>query len=210
MQTHIHFKNATIHIASLAGLEQGLPGFTGLTVRGESTADESSLRAASFAAKNALAEPPAPGEYWPGQGGLYLCTLPALFGMPARHLVTGEGETTAKWGIYDHDTDAKSHTDGPANTAALVALGTKFAAAQWARAYTADGHTDFYLPSRMDWLYAYLSAPQLFSKEGWYWSSTQVSRGNAFVQDFEYGCSDWDGKDDEPRVRAFRWIPLSA
>ena len=33
--------------------------------------------------------PPAPGQPWPGQGGIYICTLPAQFGLPARHWGAG-------------------------------------------------------------------------------------------------------------------------
>lgn len=35
--------------------------------------------------------PPAMGEYWAGQGGRYICTLPALLGIPERHLIVGDG-----------------------------------------------------------------------------------------------------------------------
>jgi hypothetical protein len=57
---------------------------------------------------------------------------------------------------------------------------------------------------------AHICAPQLFSKDGWYWTSTQYSSDSAFVQDFEYGYSYWDFKGYERRVRAFRWVHLSA
>jgi hypothetical protein len=39
-------------------------------------------------------------------------------------------------------------------------------------------------------------------------TGTQDSRGGAFVQDFEYGGSSWDGKGGEHRVRAFRGLAL--
>ena len=56
---------------------------------------------------------------------------------------------------------------------------------------------------------AYICAPTLFKKSGWYRSSTQGSRGSAFVQDFEDGGSGWNNKDYGYRVRAFRVIPTS-
>lgn len=152
--------------------------------------------------------PPAPGEYWPGQGGHYICTLPALLGLPQRHLIAGEGEAEdLAYGPEINVPGATSHVDGPANTAALLATGKDHPAAKWASEYTADGHADFHLPARLDMLMAYLCAPQLFKKSGWYRTSTQSSRINAFVQDFEDGNSFWYGKDyGYCRVRAFRWI----
>lgn len=153
--------------------------------------------------------PPAMGDYWSGQGGRYICTLPALLGMPERHLIAGEGETEdVAFGPRDDVPAATSQIDGAANTTALLATDKDHPAAQWARAYSADGHTDFFLPAKLDLVMAHICASQLFQKSGWYWTSTQLSRYSAFVQDFEYGLSLWDGKGNEHRVRAFRVIPL--
>jgi hypothetical protein len=150
---------------------------------------------------------PRPGEIWPGQGGIYVGTVPAMLGAPARHLIAGKHETKLPWGGYDHETSgASSHVDGPANTKALLADSEKHPAAAWCENYQDDGHHDFHLPSRFDLLIAFLTAPQVFEKEGWYWSSTQASRRYAFVQAFASGNSGWSGKDVEFRVRAFRWI----
>ncbi|MDQ1260606.1 MAG: hypothetical protein QG643_2432 [Pseudomonadota bacterium] len=154
-------------------------------------------------------QPPI-GTYWAGQGGIYVGTAPAFLGMPQRHLIASQAEKRLTFGPYDHDAAATSHVDGPANTRALLAEGAKHPAAQWAAAHTADGHNDFHLPSRMDLLFAYLQAPKVFDQESWYWSSTQVSRNGAFAQHFANGSSGWYGKDGELRVRAFRWIPLTA
>jgi hypothetical protein len=156
--------------------------------------------------------PPAHGEIWPGQGGRYICTLPALLGVPARHLIVSEGEAEGlEYGPYGLDVPgASTPLDGPANTQALLDSGKDHPAAQWARAYTADGHADFHLPAKLDLVMAQICAPQLFNKDGWYWSSTQGSSNSAFVQDFEYGVSNWRSKDSEHRVRAFRWVHLSA
>lgn len=155
--------------------------------------------------------PPAHGEYWPGQGGRYICTLPALLGVPARHLVVGDKEAEdVEFGPAIDVPGATSHLDGPANTAALLATGQHHPAALWAVAYTADGHADFFLPSRLDLVMAHICAPQLFQKSDWYWSSTQYSRIGAFVQCFENGLSYWSSKVNERRVRAFRWVHLTA
>ena len=151
--------------------------------------------------------PPPHGEYWPGQGGYYICTLPALLGLPARHLIAGKEQAKATFGSYEEVSDCSSPIDGPANTKALLAHGSH-PAAQWASAYTADGHQDFHLPAKLDLVMAHICAPHLFDKKGYYWTSTQNSRYYAFVQGFEYGYSDWSLKGHELRVRAFRRIPL--
>ncbi|MES2909852.1 MAG: DUF1566 domain-containing protein [Pseudomonadota bacterium] len=155
--------------------------------------------------------PPAHGEVWPGQGGRYVCTLPALMGVPERHLIVSDGEAEdLQYGPYGLDVpNTKSHLDGPGNTLALIDSGKDHPAAKWARAYTADGHSDFYLPSRLDLVMAHICCPQLFSKDDWYWSSTQFSSNFAFVQGFEDGYSYWGSKGYERRVRAFRWVHLS-
>lgn len=154
-------------------------------------------------------QPPAAGEYWQGQGGHYICTLPALLGMPARHLIAGANEKdNLTFGPDKEVSGAGSHIDGAANTTALLKSGETHPAAHWARTYTADGHNDFFLPSRHDLFMAWLCAPKLFKTSGWYWTSTQDSRSTAFVQGFEYGYSYWNYKDNERRVRAFRVIQL--
>jgi hypothetical protein len=124
---------------------------------------------------------PAPGERWPGQGGIFICTLPAIGELPARHLIAHEDEHEGlRWGEYEDVPEARSRVDGKANTAALVARGAgKHPAAEWAAAQTADGHADFHLPSQADLFMASLYAPQHFNEDGWYWSSTQGSRSSA-------------------------------
>ncbi|WP_114968516.1 DUF1566 domain-containing protein [Rhodoferax ferrireducens] len=153
--------------------------------------------------------PPAMGEYWPGQGGRYLCTLPALLGMPARHLIAGDGEAEdLKFGPSIDVPGATSQIDGAANTDALCACSESHPAAKWARAYRADGHTDFFLPAKLDLVMSHICAPQIFKTSSDYWTSTQGSRSSAFVQDFEDGYSGWYSKGSGHRVRAFRVIPL--
>lgn len=159
--------------------------------------------------------PPALGEYWPGQGGIYGGILPAFDGHTARHLVFSAVEAPEQltWGPYGHVVqNAGSRTDGRSNTAAMLAekaaASKEFPAAQWASEHSADGHTDFHLPSQAELFMALLYAPQAFGKKSWYWSSTQDGRSSAFAQGFEHGFSDWYYKGYELRVRAVRWIPL--
>jgi len=153
--------------------------------------------------------PPAMGEYWAGQGGRYICTLPALLGIPERHLIVGDGEAEdLTFGPAADVPGATSQIDGASNTKALLAHGGH-AAAQWASEYTADGHKDFFLPSKLDLVMAHICAAKIFKTSGWYWTSTQGSRNDAFAQVFEYGSSGWSYKDGEHRARAFRVIPLN-
>lgn len=156
------------------------------------------------------APPVAQGAHWPGQGGHYVCTLPAQFGLPERHLIVAADEKTEiTWGAYGEEAPgAASQVDGRSNTLALAANGDKHPAAAWASTHEADGHKDFHLPSRFELLMCWLSAPQLFDKSGWYWSSSQYSRCYAWYQDFECGGSSHDGKDGELRARPVRWIHL--
>lgn len=170
-------------------------------------------QAAAPTAAPARTTPPALGSYWPGQGGIYCGVLPAIGDQPAQHMVFSVEEANLKWGPYDNDVPgAKSRHNGRANTATLLAAqgsgGKEYPAANWAAAREADGHRDFHLPSQAELFMASLHAPQVFKKDGWYWSSTQRSPRFAFVQDFEYGYSYWYYKDYEYRVRAVRWIQL--
>ena len=102
---------------------------------------------------------------------------------------------------------ADSKTDGVANTAAMAAAGLDLAK----RITTLDlhGFQDWYLPATHELRALYINVPELFDKDGWYWSSTQYSRYGAWCQDFEDGYSYSYDKDDELRARPVRQIPLS-
>lgn len=157
---------------------------------------------------------PAIGQAWPGQGGIYIGELPAAGDRQGVHMVVSAEEAEAlEYGAYGtHVPGADSRHDGRANTRALIdhQLQGKHTlpAATWATQHSTDGHQDFHLPSLLELQIANAFAPELFSKAGWYWTSTQGSARSAFGQDFEYGNSDWYGKGTERRVRAVRWIPL--
>lgn len=155
--------------------------------------------------------PPAIGTYWPGQGGIYVGIARGADGQGDRHLIAARADASAQrlqFGNYGtRIDDADSERDGAANTRALVAHGEHPAAAACA-AYTADGHSDFYLPSRRELALCFANAAETFDAGGYYWSSTQYSRSGAFVQGFEGGGSGWYGKDLDCRVRACRGLPL--
>ena len=158
---------------------------------------------------------PAFGAVIPGQGGMFAAILrgPTVDGVeqpPFALLVsdaaTGEFEDVV-WGESGKDVPgSSSRTDGMANTTAML-LASCPAALQVSE-LTIDGHKDWYLPSLGELNSAAANVPELFSTDDWYWTSTQYSRRHAFVQGFEDGYSDWSGKDDGRRVRAFRRISL--
>lgn len=161
-----------------------------------------------------LHHPPAIGQYWTGQGGYYMGTMPAIGHLPARHLVFSEkSPERMTWGPYGTNiAGADSRIDGAANTAAILTHkathGGDFQGAEWAAAYTADGHNDFHLPCQADLFFASLQ-PASVAWLTWHWSSTQHSGYIAFAQDFEDGNSYWNFKDDDFLVRAVRWVPVS-
>lgn len=157
--------------------------------------------------------PPAIGQYWPGQGGVYQGTMPAIGDLPARHLIFGdESPQRLAWGPCGTEVNgANSRTDGRANTAAILAHkaahGGEFPAAEWAAAYAADGHADFHLPSQADLFFASLQPDTVFAQK-WHWSSTQGDGSYAFGQSFGDGWSIWVSKGHEFLVRPVRWIQL--
>ncbi|MDH0495731.1 DUF1566 domain-containing protein [Comamonas aquatica] len=205
MQQTFHIEHA--HITFPAGLP--IPGIVS-ELKAQADATTSAFASThSLQAADLPAAPVAHGEIWPGMGGHFIATLPALHGLPARHLILAtEEKDELAWGRRGEEAPgATSHHDGRANTQALLEHGDH-PAAIWAAAYQADGHNDFYLPSRFELLMCYLAAPQLFQQSGWYWSSSQYSRNSAWCQDFEGGSSSNGDKDDELRARPVRTIHL--
>lgn len=158
---------------------------------------------------------PAFGSAIAGQGGILAAILrgPVVDGVqqPAYALLVSDaavGEIKGiAWGKYGQDVPGtSSRTDGQANTNAMVQA--QCPAALRVREISIDGHSDFYLPSLGELNSAAANVPELFNTDGWYWTSTQSSRYDAFVQDFEDGHSGWYLKRNGHRVRAFRRIPL--
>lgn len=158
---------------------------------------------------------PAFGQPVPGQGGVFVAVMRghtvdgveqppyALLAAPA-----GVGEFEGiEWGNYGKEIEgAASRRDGLANTEAMAKANCP--AALKVREVKHEGHRDYYLASLGEFNSAAANTPELFEKDGWYWTSTQRSRGSAFAHDFKHGFSVWYGKSFELRVRAFRRIPL--
>lgn len=148
--------------------------------------------------------PPAIGEIWPGQGGIYgglrqypegLCHIIfAAEDVPGRH----------EYGDYGVSVKTESRTDGRANTAVMIEREGKHPAAIEAAGYTADGHKDFYLPSIGELHHAWQYIPESFATDWYYWSSSQYSADSAYSMDFAVGWLDRHGKLDDCLVRPVR------
>lgn len=139
-------------------------------------------------------------------------TLGAIVGRPDGSGIYGlivadaAHDVTGTWGEYGQDVPNAKGPDGAANTQGMLAAGSPIA--QTVRAFNIEGHTDWFIPSRLQMLALYEASPDLFDKDSWYWTSSQYSRGTAWCQDFEYGYSSAYGKDDELRARPVRSIQL--
>lgn len=159
------------------------------------------------ATERAASDVPAVGEYWEGQGGVYAGFVRGEGGALGWHLIVPTHPSATndgiKWGPYNVDTGAKSHTDGMANTKALALLGDEHQAAMWATKLEIEGHRDFYLPARRELALAEVNLADHFVK-GWYWSSMQYSADSAWYQTFADGGQDRAGKGITGRARAVR------
>jgi hypothetical protein len=153
--------------------------------------------------------PPAIGEYWPGQGGIYAGIMPDFVGHDPRHLIFSTDEAIGvEWGGYlVHEPGATSSHDGEANTRALIASRYSHPAAEWADKYVKDGHTDFHLPSRQEWDVASVTIREQFVKNDWYWSSTEQSPTMAWGRNFNGHDLLYSYKTFSGRARAVRTVP---
>ncbi|QXR37258.1 DUF1566 domain-containing protein [Alcaligenes aquatilis] len=138
------------------------------------------------------------GEYLSGQGGIYIGDIRGDDGVLYGLVTPNQDVGTAAWGP-EGDLDM-SAWDGLSNT---NALSVKYPAAKLARNYEADGHCDFYLPSRREMMVALANAPDLFEKSSWYWTSSL--RGSyPWAVYFENGDVGRYNRNYEFRVRPFR------
>lgn len=139
------------------------------------------------------------GEYHSGQGGIYAGDIQGDDGVLYGLIIAEPKDVgAAVWGP-EGDLDM-SAWDGLSNT---NALSDKYPAAKLARDYEADGHCDFYLPSRREMMVALANVPELFEKSSWYWTSSL--RGSyPWAVDFEHGYVRNRNRNGEFRVRPFR------
>lgn len=140
------------------------------------------------------------GEYTSGQGGIYLGNIRGDDGTVYGLVMSREEDIgKAAWG-KDGSLDL-SAWDGLTNTNSLL---DRCPAAKLANEYEADGHCDFYLPSRREMMVALANVPHLFGKDSWYWTSSPRTESYAWAVDFEYGCVGYGNRGSEFRVRPFR------
>ena len=144
---------------------------------------------------------PAIGAIWPGQGGIYAGIRQYADGL--RHVVfSAEDVGEHEWGAYGVGVEASSRIDGRINSQVLTANGGHPAASSAAN-YTADGLTDFYLPSIGELSHGWQFIPEHFKRD-WHWSSTQRSAYYAFFMHFDVGNQNYHVKYVELRVRPVR------
>lgn len=149
---------------------------------------------------------PAIGEYWPGQGGVYVGIRHYPDG--PHHLIVGtEDVGKFAWGEYGTETGATSRNHGILNTTTLLKAGGSFPAAEAAANYTADGHHDFGLPSIGELNQVWQYVPDLIT-EGAYWSSSQFSADLAYNMGFADGWLSYYGKGNGRLVRPVRRLPI--
>ena len=148
---------------------------------------------------------PALGEYWPGQGGYNGGLVAARGDVPAHYLIIAKNDVGAhEWGGRGTELKGTSKTDGPLNTQLLCNDEEDHPAANACAEYKADGHHDFYLPACAELYHCWVSVPDPFAKDTWYWSSSQRSADYAFYMHFGDGGQDSFGKSLELRVRPVR------
>ena len=150
--------------------------------------------------------PPAIGQIWPGQGGIYAGVIPARNGQEAYHLVIGEELGRFEWGPYENESSAVCLVDGLLNTKNLIGEGDDYPAAKAAAAHQADGHTDFYLPAIAELNEVWMNLGD--QPWGWVWSSSQRSACYAFSMYFADGTQNNHVKGSELRVRPVRRLPI--
>lgn len=140
------------------------------------------------------------GERVPGQGGIFAGDIRGDDGVPYGLIIPDKEDIgRAKWG--QDGARNLSSWDGLVNTNRLR---IQCPAAKLASDYEADGHVDFYLPSRREMMVAAANLPHLFGKESYYWTSTPYGSSRAWCVDFELGFVDVSSRYSEFRVRPFR------
>jgi hypothetical protein len=155
-----------------------------------------------------------------GGGGSYTIGQAALGGIIA--YITGGGSTGtsgfvvtstdvstgAAWGCSGVSISTASGIGtGDANTTAIMAgCATAGIAARLCGDLTSGGFSDWYLPSKdeLDALYTNRVAIGGFDPGQYYWSSTQFSSTDGWLQNLTFGNQANDGKTSTYNVRAIR------
>ncbi|HWL30001.1 MAG TPA: DUF1566 domain-containing protein [Burkholderiaceae bacterium] len=150
-----------------------------------------------------LSRPALIGATLPGQGGIYAGDILGDDGT-VYGLVVAEDDLqgTYRWGPDECEIQASSW-DGLVNTNALLRRSRNHPAAHAAKAYSADGHADFYLPAKRELQIIAANLPHLFQPKS-YWTSTPYGSDGAWAVNFEYGDVNYWSRCNEFRVRPVR------
>ena len=150
---------------------------------------------------------PEIGQLWPGQGGINGGLVQARGDVPAHYLIIAAKDVgSLEWGGRGVEVKGLSKTDGLTNTQVLIGNDDErqYPAANACAEYQADGHHDFYLPAAAELYHCWVSCPEVFAQDCYYWSSSQRSAYYAFIMYFVGGLQDNVDKLNELRVRPVR------
>lgn len=147
----------------------------------ESAIDDRLRTGVVFAAALQPGQPPAIGQKWPEQGGIYAGLSRGANGEPDAHLILSTVEPSEDLSWDD--------------------------AVAWAKALRDEGLDDWRLPTRSESALLFANLRDLFPAR-WHWTSEQPSRTYAWNQDFDVGTQYFNVKSDEGRARAVRRLIL--
>lgn len=154
--------------------------------------------------ESGLVIPPL-GEYWDGQGGVNHGLYRDADGK-TYWLLAAVHEIEGAWGKQGTAIDGEfSHIDGAHNTGLMLAADLPLA--KEIRAFSADGHADFFLGSSGQHHLARANQDKHW-KPRWYWTSTQYGAHLSWVQWFGDGSAHTYGKDTVGLARPFRRVPI--
>ncbi len=124
--------------------------------------------------------PPLIGEYWRGQGGIYIGVAAADGDLPQGHLILCEATSSKRFVWAD--------------------------AVAWAKKQTADGHTDMRLPTRFEAALIYANGRKHVDVGPWYWTGTEYDASYAWNCFFDGGTQDYNHKGLTGAARAVRRV----
>ena len=198
----MHIQNVHIHL--------GGPALAAAALSALMSFDANAAPQTKNAATARAEEAPRIGEYWKGQGGIYVGVGRGYDGMPDHRLIlpTDPKAIFEKRALGTYGVDVKgacSDHNGMANTIALAEAGSDIC--KEILALEIEGHKDFYLMSRTDARLCMANVADQFEKE-WYLTSTQYSSGGAWGQGFDDGSQDYFYERYEALVRPVRRLIL--
>ena len=140
--------------------------------------------ASTGTAASTILTPPAVGDDWAGQGGIYAGLSLTDDGLHACHLI-----------LADTDRDLEHNWAD---------------AGAWTAGLDIDGHKDFTLPNRVDGIVLYRRLRDRFALNDWHWLSEQHAQYSdcAWVQYFTSGNQGNFHKSNEYRARAVRRLVI--